>query len=842
MLSPDRWEHVERLFHEALARPPAERDAFVDATCGNDDEVRREVKSLLAAEPGDEPLPSLTAAIAADWAGTVEDAAIIGRDIDGYRILSHLGSGGMGDVFLAEDRSLGRKLAVKLLPAADRHDPGRLRRFADEARAASALNHPGILTVHRVGEYEGRPYIATELVDGETIRERLRLGALPLALAIDVAVQAGRALAAAHEAGIVHRDVKPENIMIRRDGYVKVLDFGVAKLTRPSAGSFVAGTRTRDGTRVGTRVGTLDYMAPEQSAGADVDARADIYSLAVVLYEMLIGSLPRELGHVGAASGSGTTPSLPKDALAVLRRGLATDPAGRPQTMADFLREVDPLRAGLRAPSRTGRRVAVLCGVTLVAVAGLAGIWWKNSRQPPAATAVRSLVILPFRPIAGDDQPSLRLGMAEAVMTRLANVTELRVAPMAAVHNGEDPFAVAGRLGVDAVLTGSVQREGDRLRVTAQLSRAVDHSEIWGARFDQNFTDIFSVQDTIAERITTSLLREVTARQRAALRRRETSNVDAYELYLKGHERAGVRTPTSIAAAIAAYRQAIQLDPKFAMAYAGLADAYTVTASGLPPKTRYPLAKAAAESALALDSSLPEAHVSLAYVLYKSDWNWRQADSEFQRAITLDPNYAGAYHQYGEFHRKLGAWQDAIADFTRAHDLEPYLLHVRLDLVEVLVIVKQFSEARRMIDEGLEQDPDSWEMYQGLSEVLHSEQRIEESVEAQLKSRLLAGQPAAEVDQMRAAFRAGGEPAMLRREINALELRLNRPVTEAPWDIATSLAYNYALLQDREQTMHWLDVATERGEEAPLGLHYPFYDFMRDDPRFQALFRRVGFP
>lgn len=472
-------------------------------------------------------------------------------------------------------------------------------------------------------------------------------------------------------------------------------------------------------------------------------------------------------------------------------------------------------------------------------VAAVAGGYVMTRPAPSESGEVRSLVVVPFSTFgSGGDQRHLEFGMADALIMRLGGLQDLRVPPTAAVRAGEDPFAAGARLDVDAVLSGTLQRSGDRLRVTVQLSRVADKGQIWAGTFDEDFTDIFSVQDAIADRIALSVQRDVSSRERDTLHRRETDNVEAYELYLKGREQWSRRTMASIQSAIAMYEAAILLDPQFALAYAGIADAFATTASGLPPALRRPRAKIAAEKAVALNPDLPEARVALGFVSYKFEWNWALAEQELQRAIEIAPRHSFAFHQLGEMHKLQGKWDEAINDFTRARALDPYLLHTRMDLQSMLLIRGRIPEARRLIEEGLKQDPDSWEMNQGMAEVLEAEGQIEASVASDLRSKLLAGERAEDVEAMRAAFQQGGKAAYLRKQNELLQGRFDRGA-ESPKGLATSIATNFAELGDREQTLHWLGVSMTRGEEGPLYLNYAYYDFVRADPRFQAIYARV---
>lgn len=847
MLTPDRWQLVEQLFHEALARPRAERDAFIQSSCGDDEELKSEVSSLLAAEvEGDTVDQSIAARAAVNWAASgSEGPALIGREIEGYTVVSLLGVGGMGEVYLAEERVLGRQVALKLLPLAFSSDANRLHRFTEEARSASALNHPNIITVYHVGEFDGRRFIAMEHVDGVTLRAALAKGPLPRDRAVTIAEQTALALAAAHQAGIVHRDIKPENVMLRHDGYVKVLDFGLAKLL-PNAG----GAR-RTETREGAVVGTLDYMAPEQAAGQSVDPRADLYSLSVVLYEMLTGSLPRELGSGSGVPGSGVgaiSPALWK----MLRRGLASDPEKRQASAREWIAELQEARA--RTPRTRRRSIAVAAAATiLIALSiGVARPSWLAAvpglgRIVPAAAPrpVTSLAIVPFQTLspAGDEQSALVSGMADALITRLAGIQQLRVPPTAAIRAGEDPFVAGRRLEVDAVLTGTVQREGERLRVTAQVSRVSDHGQVWAGRFDGSVTDIFALQDDFAEQIAANLLLDLSAGERASLRRRETGSAEAYELSLRGRAQFARRTPESIRTAISMYEQAIRVDASYAPAYAGLAESYAVTASGLPVATRFPLAKSNAEKAMELDPSLAAAHSAMAFVFYKFEWRWRDSIAAFQRAIALDPRYPLARHWYGEMLSLIGRQDESAAQLQQALALDPNSVGVRIDYILTLLRMNRIEEARQAVTDGLTMDEHP-RLTIAMGDVLIADGRIEEGVEMQFRGQLLQGTPAADVDAQRRAFQEGGLAGMNRRNIQLLSEQIAKGVATTPGQmgLATRIASLYGNALDAENTIRYLTVAIEGREDAALHLRLPQYDFLRDDSRFEALVRRVGMP
>jgi serine/threonine-protein kinase len=848
MPTPDRLQRLEAIFHEVLDCPSPGRDALLTARCGDDRELRREIEALLLADASvDDDLGGITGKVASQWTEESQQRSLVGRDVDAYRILSLIGAGGMGEVYLAEERELGRRVAIKVLPPEFTRDARRLRRFTDEANAASALNHPNIITVFRVGEMGdlgGRRYIVTEFIDGETVRERLTAGALPAAEALAIAKQVASALAAAHAAGIVHRDIKPENVMVRRDGYVKVLDFGLAKLTaRSDSGVTPVVPAATQLTREGAVVGTLHYMAPEQAMAGPVDARADLYSLAVVLFEMLTGRVPADPSSA-VREFSASDPHQPASGAlrAILRRGLALDPVARYQSAAEFGRDLDAAARG-KTPRRAMRARMAVAGVAMTVILALgvaAGYRWLVA--PAGPRKVTSLVVMPLDAFGATDQSHLELGLSEAIITRLAAVHELHVPPASAVRANEDPFAAARRLGVDAVLTGSVQRAADRLRVTAQLSRTKDRTQVWAGHFDERFTDIFSLQDAIAERIAVSLVPSLSPQEAAAIRQREARNSDAYDLYLRARTQWSRRTPESVRASIEMYKNVIALEPTFPLAYAGLADAYAISASGLPPKIRFPLAKEAALTAIGLDADLAQAHTALAFLSYKFEWNWAKAEEEFQRAVALDPRDALARHWHGEFLGLRGDFDRAVAEMRQAAALDPYSPAIRADHAMVLIKAGRLDEAQRVIDEGLQLDADEWRMYWAQTFLHVAAGRPDAAVESDLRARTLARDPADEIDALRAAAKRGGRPMFLRQLIARVKTRMAQaPVV--PYGLTSTLASAYAELNDRADTLEWLNTAADRGEDGPLmAKTLPVYRFLHGDPAFNALLKRVGLP
>jgi DNA-binding winged helix-turn-helix (wHTH) protein/TolB-like protein/predicted Zn-dependent protease len=473
--------------------------------------------------------------------------------------------------------------------------------------------------------------------------------------------------------------------------------------------------------------------------------------------------------------------------------------------------------------------------VMVIAAVTIAAWQAKDSRDD----AVQFVVVMPFTAVTGQpDQAYLEVGLAEAITSRLSQLRSMRVAPIAAIRANSDPFSEAERLGVDAVLTGSVQREGSRLRVSAQLSVPADRRVIWSEQFNESAADIFALQDRIAERIASSLGRRLSAADRAALKRHETPNSDAYDFYLRAREEWSHRTPESVQTAIALYGKAIALDTNFALAYAGLADSYNITRSGLPAKVRYPLAKAAAERALSLDPRLAEAQTARAFQHYKFEWKWSEAESRFKTAIALDSTYALAHHWYADCLFLLGRDQESIIEYRKAVLLDPYSASMRHDLGRALMHAGDIAGARTATEAGLKLNQNDAQLIVGLSEILAAEGREAESVEMRLRAMLIRGATVAEVDASRAAYKRGGVDGMNREAVVQLLPKANRGERQT----ATLLAQAYGRLGDREHTLEWLTQAVDRSEDGAIQLKsQKAYAFLRGDPDFRQLLVRVGF-
>jgi serine/threonine protein kinase/tetratricopeptide (TPR) repeat protein len=664
----------------------------------------------------------------------------IGQRFGSYQILAKVGEGGMGEVYRARDTRLGRDVALKILAGAYTRDQDRIRRFTQEATAASALNHPGILTIHEAGDADGCQFIATEFVRGETVRQILyQRGRVPLNEALAIAVQIAAALAAAHKAGIVHRDIKPENVMVRPDGYVKVLDFGIAKLTQRPDESPDTDQMTQ--TRDGAIVGTMPYMSPEQARGAAVDARSDIWSLGCLFYEMLAGRSPFAgptisdvlVGILGKEPAPLTAPphNIPAECDWIITKTLRKNADERYQKTEEFLTDVRRLQEKLvleshrehalpppPRPSRPWSRsgTAVLAALLMAGAAG-AGWYWRPRPASSSTTTARSLAVLPLKSLdAGDNY--LGLGIADAVIRRTSQTGGMIVRPTSAIQRymaeDLDALTAARQLGTDVVLEGSVQRSGDRLRVSVNLLRVGDGASLWADSFDLRTTDIFEIQDRVAREVASHLQLRIDPAQQARLGRRPTTNPQAYEYYLRGLHRLDQRMSFSVAekaGAIDFFNRAIAADPDFALAHAQLALAYAVGAvfrqQGAPETDE--AARAAIARAQALDPDLPEIALARSSLLMSRFGGFRadEAVRVLLAAQRIDANVGYAELTFNYTHLGLADLAERAGE--RALEIDPTSDYAKRQLIGSYEMSAQWDKRRAARQRFFPNEPmDAW--------------------------------------------------------------------------------------------------------------------------------------
>ncbi len=862
-MTPDRIKRVKELFERALERDSEDRAAFVSAECADDEELREEVVSLLRFHSSGEQFidrPVL------DLAGLAHSRSLpdAGRRIERYTVLSRIGAGGMGEVFLAEDSALGRKVALKLLPESFASDAERLARFKREARAASALNHPSIITVHEIGSADGVYFIATEFVDGETLRQRLARGPLAPREVLDVAIGIAEALVAAHEAGIVHRDVKPENVMVRRDGYVKVLDFGLAKLSDPTV---AASTLTTEPGRI---LGTVAYMSPEQLHALDVDARTDIWSLGVVLFELATGTrpfvAPTPVGVVTAILERDVPPiagAVPEGIERIVRKALAKERDERYRTASEMLDDLKAVRADLEFEARVARdsggrpaaprpaaavrrllsRPRAAWGalaVAAVAVAATVGYLLSSPAAPekPDEGPIRSIAVLPFSPLSLDERnESLELGMADTLITRLSGLRQLDVRPISAVRAyakpDRDPLAAGRELKVEAVLDGSIQQAGERLRVSLRLLRVRDANVLWTAALDEKAADIFAVQDAISGRVADSLRIELSGEEQRRLAKRDTESSEAYRCYLKGRYFLDRRGAEWRRKSVEQFAKAVEIDPVYAPAYAGLADAYYEMSywGDRAPRDYMPKAKAAALKALEIDETLSDAHTALAIVLEDYDWKFADAEREYRRAIELNPRYALAHQRLGQLLAEMGRFEESRAEQQLALEIDPLSLNVNMSIASLRYLSRDVDGAIEQLKRTLELDPTYGEATGLLGWLYVQKGEHDKGVELWL-GQMNPGAARA----MRGYYEKGGIRGYIEKDVEFAKARTGR---DEPFPIFTAM--EMAWLGQKDEAFDALE-RTYQERHSWLGelKVEPAWDNLRSDPRFADLVRRVG--
>ena len=795
-------------------------------------------------------------------AGTTD--AFVGRVFSHYRLEQRLGAGGMAVVYRGTDLALGRAVAIKLLARHLVRDETAKSRFVQEARAASALDHPNIANVHDIGEADGELFIVMALYDGETLQRRMERGCLPLDEAVGILRQVALGLEAAHRAGIVHRDIKPANIVITSAGAVKILDFGVAKLVGESQAQL---------TQTGQQIGTMLYMSPEQLGGASADARSDLWSLGLLAHEMLAGASPFRADSAGATAARilkdeppslATVPGVPDWFAQLVSQLLEKDPARRPQSASEVLQRLshagsDGAASAMGAviprkpappveittPRLSGPRGrAVLTGAVLVL--GAVALYFVVQRRDARTQvrAVKSLAVLPFsNASANADMEYLSDGIAESLIDNLSQIPELRVLARNTAFRAkgkEGDLQKLGReLSVDAVLTGRVQQRGDTLTVHADLVHTETGAELWGDKYNRKLNDLVSVEEEIAGAISDKLRPRLTSEVQRRVTKLSTGNPEAYRSYLRGRYVWNKRTKEGLTKAIEYFERAIELDPTYALAWAGLADAHSLLAyyAYAPWKGSYAKAEAAALKALSLDDQLAEAHAALGN-LRMENWEFSSAEKELKQAIALNPNYATAHNWYGLYLNWTGHLDEARAEFTRSLQLDPASPLYGANLGGLLCQLGQYDRGIAQVKESLQLDEDFGMSRFMLAGICYLPSRMYREAIDECK-RIAGASPAnpLALAALAGAYAASGERD---RAMSILNQVIERDGTV---DLAVMIGHVYFSLGDRERGFEWFEKAYQRHSHTLIMLKVaPLGDSVRSDPRFVDLLRRIGFP
>lgn len=856
--SPEHWRRIEAVFTAALDREAGDRAAFLDVACEGDPALRAEVESLLAAHERTGVVERLAANIDPVTAGFSRDVVLEGRTIGPYAVKARVGGGGMGVVHEAYDQRLDRTVALKFLQAQFGQDSVAADRFRLEARTVAALEHPNICTVHEIGETDdGLLYLVMPMYDGETVQQRINRGPLSVEFAITIAVQVLRGLSKAHARGIIHRDVKPSNVLITADGVVKLLDFGIAKLADV----------TLTGTSAGP-IGTLAYMSPEQALGAPLDARTDIWSVGVMLYEMLTGQRPYASGVAAAMTGDlrqpapvtlrTLRPDVSAELEAVVMKSLARPADQRYQSAAEFERALTALglvaissdgAAGARTPAATeshgrGGPLRLMAAAALVAAAAL-GAWRmlsKEAERPAAAVSVtKAVAVLPFADRSEKrDQGYFADGITEELISTLSRVDGLKVASATSVFSykgsTEDVREIGRKLGVTQVLEGSLRRSGDQLRITATLVNVADGIGVWTREFNRVSGDAFAVQQEIAQEVARALqLKLVIGSADASAVR---PDADAYELYLKGRYSWATRTEESMRTALSFFEQAVKKDSAYAPAWVGVADVNAVMGfyDYLRPADAFPRAEEAARKAIALDPTLAAPHATLGYAALYYHWDLARGEASFKRSIELDADYATAHQWYGNLLVAAGRHQESVAELMRAQQIDPLSLIARAAEGWAHYHAGDNTTALTRFREVLSQNPDYQValLWQGITYL--EVDSMPQAIQAHRKLLSLSDSSGLNIATLAHTLASAGQRAEAEKLLGIL---LSRDA-EGKYVPSYEVAKVYVALGRSAEAFGWLEKARAQRSHSLVFLRVdPQLRPLRADPRFAALQQKV---
>ena len=870
----DRQRKLRQLFARAFDLQPEARGRLLDEACAGDPELRREIEALLERDDDvADRIGGVVQGAASDaLAGELAPSLLTGQDIAGYQIRQKLGEGGMGEVFLAHDVELRRDVALKVLPAPIAKDPESLRRFKREARALAAVDHPNIVSVYSVEEANDVHFLTMAYVDGRTLDELIPRGGLGYESFLDLAVPLADALRAAHERGIIHRDLKPANVMVDGDDRLRVLDFGLAKLQGDAQSPVMSQAPTKAMTREGVVMGTFPYMSPEQTEGKALDARSDIFSLGVILYEMATGQRPfkgETSASLIAAILKEAPPALetlrtdlPEPLDRLLARCLEKDPERRPQSAKDVRNELEQLRreantqasASVIAGAGTAmsrRSVTAVSAATLIVLALLVVLWDRSpiSLGPASPPGIRSLAVLPLSNLSRDpDQLYFVDGMTEALITDLARIRSLKVISRTSSMLYRDtpkPLPeIARELGVDAVVEGSVIRSDDMVRVTVQLIEAESDEHIWAENFDREMRDIFSLQSEVARAIARQIEARLTPAEEELLMGGRSVNPEAYDAFLRGQFHLFSLNPEDIERAKEYYERALEIDPGFALAYTGLAHIYggRVQWGRTPAREGLLQVRELTLRALDLDDTLAEAHNSLAKVFFYEDWDWEAAEAAFRRGIELSPNSPFLRMTYSLMLGSLQRHGEGVSEIEQAIEMDPLNPLWKAVRAWQMMFQEQYAAAIDEFRRTLSVAPNVLPAQEALWVAFWRQQEWEEAREAAKKAFSLRGRLEV-VEAIESGYAESGNPEVDYRDAMRSGAERLVELSSEAYVLPSLIAKLYVQAGEHDRALDWLGKAYE--ERDPFMVHLrvdPTWVDLRGDPRFRDLLEGIGLP